>query len=285
MTGTDSQKVALITGTSSGIGLQAAVQLAQAGFRVVATMRDPGKDGALQDAARQAGVTVEVRALDIEDADAITACVAGVQASYGRIDLLVNNAGAGYVGALEQTSPEALRRTMEINFFGVWRMVQAVFPLMRVAGAGRIITVTSIGGLIAQPFNDAYCAAKFAVEGFMESLAPLAQRLGISVSLIEPGAVNTGFVAAVRETSAPLAPELQAAYGPLLDAYIAASMQVFSTVGQTPADVGAVIVEAATSATPHFRYPSSDMIRGLIGRKYVDPTGDSVLALSGARLP
>src|SRR5437588_329701 len=127
MTGTSSGKVALITGTSSGIGLQAAVQLAQAGFRVIATMRDPGKAGPLHEVARQAGVTVEVRTLDIEDADAITACVAAVQAEYGRIDVLVNNAGAGFVSPLEQTSPEALRRTMEINFFGVWRMVQAVF--------------------------------------------------------------------------------------------------------------------------------------------------------------
>jgi NAD(P)-dependent dehydrogenase (short-subunit alcohol dehydrogenase family) len=174
---------------------------------------------------------------------------------------------------------------MEINFFGVWRMVQAVFPLMRVAGAGHIITVTSIGGLIGQPFNDAYCAAKFAVEGFMESLAPVALRLGVRVTIIEPGAVNTGFVAAVREVSQPMAPELQAVYGPMFETYLANTMQAFATVGQTPADLGAVIVAAATEATPHFRYPSSDMIRGVIGRKYVDPTGDSVLALSGARLP
>lgn len=285
MSATGSAKIALITGTSSGIGLQAAVQLAQASFTVIATMRDPRKAGLLHEAAGQAGVTLDVRPLDVEDDASVAACITAIQETYGRIDLLVNNAGAGYLGTLEQTPPEALRRTLEVNFFGVWRMVQAVLPLMRAAGSGRILTVTSVGGLLGQPFNDAYCAAKFAVEGWMESLAPVAQRLGITVSLIEPGAVNSGFMAAVQAARVAGAPDLQAAYGPLLDAYLATTEQTYAAVGQTPAEIGQVIVEAATTATPHFRYPTSELIRGLLTRKYVDPTGDSVVALVGARLP
>lgn len=277
-------KIALVTGTSSGIGLSTAVLLAQSGFTVIATMRDTTKAGPLQAQAREAGVNIDVRTLDVQDNASISACVQDVLQVYGHIDLLVNNAGAGYLGTLEQTSEQDLRRTMEVNFFGVWNVVQAVFPFMRTARSGRVITVTSIGGLIGQPFNDAYCAAKFAVEGFMESLAPVAKRLGIDVSLIEPGPVNTNFVASVVATVPESTPELQETYGPMLQAYMGGSQQAFATLGQTPEQVGQVIVEAATAEKPHFRYPTSDMVQGLVSRKYVDPSGDSLVALFGARL-
>jgi NAD(P)-dependent dehydrogenase (short-subunit alcohol dehydrogenase family) len=181
------RKIALVTGTSSGIGLSTAVQLAQHGFTVIATMRDIEKAGPLQARAQEVGVEIDLQRLEVQDNASVANCVQYVLQKYGHIDLLVNNAGAGFRGTMEQTSLPELRRTMEVNFFGVWRLTQAVFPTMRDAHAGRIITVTSIGGIIGQPFNDAYCAAKFAVEGFMESLAPVARRLGIAISLIEPG--------------------------------------------------------------------------------------------------
>jgi NAD(P)-dependent dehydrogenase (short-subunit alcohol dehydrogenase family) len=174
---------------------------------------------------------------------------------------------------------------MNVNFFGVWRVTAAVYPAMRAAGAGRIITNTSIGGLIGQPFNDAYCAAKFAVEGLMESLAPVARRLGVWVSLIEPGPVNTEFVASVREKRArSVRPDVAAVYASMRDSYLAATSQVFSALGQSGADVGRVIVEAALSAAPQLRYQTSDTVRAIIGGKYVDPSGESVLAMTGARL-
>src|SRR5947208_15214972 len=192
-------RIALVTGTSSGIGLSTAVALARKDFTVVATMRNLGKAAALQACAKADGVALDVRQLDVQDEHSVDACVRDVLRDHGRIDVLVNNAGAGFLGTLEQTSFEDLRRTMDINFFGVWRVTRAVLPAMRTARSGRIITNTSIGGLIGQPFNDAYCAAKFAVEGLMESLAPVARRVGVWISLIEPGPVNTGFVASVRE--------------------------------------------------------------------------------------
>ena len=277
-------QTALITGTSSGIGLRTAIHLAQAGYTVIATMRDVAKAAPLQTAAQEAGVTVDVRPLNVTDDASVTACVQRVLADYDHIDLLVNNAGAGYLGTIEQTSDAAVRRTMETNFFGVWRLTQAVLPVMRAAGIGRIITVTSVGGLIGQPFNDAYCAAKFAVEGFMESLAPVAQRLGITLSLIEPGPVNTEFVASVVAQLPSASPEVQAAYGPMTAAYMAATQQSFATQGQTPDQVAEVIVEAATTTTPHFRYTTSPGIQRLIAQKYVDTTGDPLLAFFGARL-
>lgn len=276
--------VALVTGTSSGIGLSTAVQLAEAGFAVVATMRNPAKAEALQAAAAAAGVELDVRALDVQDAGSITACVNGVLGDYGRIDVLVNNAGSGLLATFEETTFEQLAQVMDVNFYGVWRVTEAVFPHMRRAGAGRIITNTSIGGLIGQPFNDAYCAAKFAVEGFMESLAPVASRLGIHISIVEPGPVNTEFVATVREKLGQVEPtEASAAYASMRESYLAASSQVFA-MAQTGADVARVMVEAATAAQPHLRYVTSELVRGIAGRKYVDLTGDSIVAMTGARL-
>jgi NAD(P)-dependent dehydrogenase (short-subunit alcohol dehydrogenase family) len=270
--------IALVTGTSTGIGLSAAVQLAQAGFEVIATLRHLEKSEPLRVRAAAEGVRLDIRALDVESDESVRQCVQGVLQRHGRIDVLVNNAGAGFLGSMEQTSPEALRRTLEVNFFGVWRVTQAVFPAMREQRSGRILSVSSIGGLVGQPFNDAYCAAKFAVEGFMESLAPVAEKLGIHVSLIEPGPVSTEFVNSVLTANNGMAGEL-GPYRPLFEAYMSRSTGVFATA-QTGDDVARVIVEAATAAQPHLRYLTSDTVRGMARHKYVDVTGDSVLALT-----
>lgn len=280
-----SGKVALVTGTSSGVGLSTAVQLAQAGFTVIATMRNTTKAGKLQARAREAGMNVEVHQLDVQDDASVANCVQEVLKNHDRIDLLVNNAGAGYLGSLEQTSIEDLRSVMETNFFGVWRVTRAILPSMRAARSGRILTITSIGGLVGQPFNDAYCAAKFAVEGFMESLAPVVKRLGIEVSLIEPGAINTAFVSSVQASMAESTQEMPEGYGPMFESYLNMTGQAFASVGQTPDEVAQIIVDAAITHTPHFRYTTSEVVHGLVSRKYVDPTGDSIIALTGTRLP
>ncbi len=165
------KQVVLITGTSTGVGLYTAIRFAKAGYEVVATMRDTGKKKPLLEAAKAAGVKVRVDRLDVLSQKSIEGSVKRTLKRYGRIDVLVNNAGAGFLGSLEQTSDADLKRTMGINFFGVWHTTKAVFPHMRERGSGRIISVTSVGGLIGQPFNEAYCAAKFAVEGMMEGFA------------------------------------------------------------------------------------------------------------------
>jgi NAD(P)-dependent dehydrogenase (short-subunit alcohol dehydrogenase family) len=276
--------VALITGTSSGIGLASAIAFARAGFRTVATLRDPERAGALRERAAAEGVVLGVRALDVAKPDSVASCVAGVLRELGRIDVLVNNAGAGFVAALEQTSEAELRRVMEVNFFGVWRTTQAVLPAMRAAGRGRIVSVTSVGGLFGQPFNDAYCAAKFAVEGAMEALAPVAARFGVRVALVEPGPVNTEFVASVMRNSPVATATTRDAYSDLIARYRASTASTFATLGQSGDDVARVILEAATAEAPHFRYVTSEFVRGLAAQKFVDPTGDSILAIFGARL-
>jgi NAD(P)-dependent dehydrogenase (short-subunit alcohol dehydrogenase family) len=277
--------VALVTGTSSGIGLHASVLLAQAGFTVVATMRNTRSAGALMAEAKGAGVELDVRQLDVQDAESVNQCVRATVAAHGRIDLLVNNAGSGFLAAFEETSFRDLTNVMNVNFFGVWRVTQAVFPLMRAAGSGRIITNTSIGGLIGQPFNDAYCAAKFACEGMMESLAPVAARFGVHVSILEPGPVHTEFVATVRGQHERLEPSpASSVYDEMRASYLAATSQVFEALGQTGAEVGRVIVDIATAEKPHLRYPTSETVRAIVARKYTDPTGDSIVAMTGARL-
>ncbi|MCY1078811.1 SDR family oxidoreductase [Archangium lansingense] len=270
--------IALVTGTSTGIGLSTAVQLAKAGFEVIATLRNPEKAERLRARATAEGVPLDIRALDVESDESVRQCVREVLQRHGRIDVLVNNAGAGFRGSMEQTSPEALRRTMEVNFFGVWRVTQAVFPVMREQRSGRVISVSSIGGLIGQPFNDAYCAAKFAVEGFMESLAPVAEKLGIHISLIEPGPVSTEFVNNVLAASDGMTGEL-GPYRPLLEGYMSRLKGRYDGA-QTGDDVAKIIVEVATTAQPHLRYLTSDAVRGIARHKYADVTGDGVLALT-----
>jgi NAD(P)-dependent dehydrogenase (short-subunit alcohol dehydrogenase family) len=165
---------------------------------------------------------------------------------------------------------------MDLNYFGVWRVTQAVFPGMRTARSGRIITVSSLGGIFGSPFNDAYCAAKFAVEGLMETLAPVARALGVHISLIEPGPVSTEFtasaVAPADEDSIPSG----SPYAALAQAYRSAFVHTTSTP-QTGDDVAQTILEAATAQVPHLRYQTSETARQIASRKLVDPTGDSIV--------
>ncbi len=278
------RQVALVIGCSIGVGLHTAVRLAEAGWQVVATMRDTGKSAALLDEAGKAGVAVEVAALDVTEQASIDHAVADVLARHGRIDLLVNNAGAGFLGSVEQTSDADLRRTMEVNFFGVWNMTKAVVPHMRQRRSGRIVSVTSVGGLLGQPFNEAYCAAKFAVEGMMEGFAPLARQMGIKVSLVEPGPINTEFVASVRSSSAQAIAGMSEPYAGMVASYMGTTGNVFATYGQTGDDIARIIVDLAGQDDPQFRTITSDFAKAMVKPKVVDETGNNVVDLFAARL-
>ncbi|WP_370944245.1 SDR family oxidoreductase [Amycolatopsis sp. cg5] len=270
-------RVALITGTSSGIGLATAVQAAKAGYRTVATLRDLSRAGKLRAAAAEAGVELDIRALDVtEDPSAV---IASILADHGRIDVLVNNAGAGHVGTVEQDSIENFRKTMEVNFFGVVQLTKLVMPALRATG-GRVLTVTSVGGIVGQPFNEAYCAAKFAVEGMMESLAPLAAGQGVTVSVIEPGAVATEFVNNVG-LDIDTAVEAAGPYGDQFRNYVSRTMASFSAA-QTPDEVAEVILKAMTDESPAFRIQTSQWAKDFTGLKLTDLDGSAVQKLTGA---
>ncbi|WP_433859224.1 SDR family oxidoreductase [Streptomyces kronopolitis] len=271
-------KVVLVTGTSSGIGLAAAVAAAQAGWQVVATLRDPSRAGALRTAAAEAGVELDVRQLDVTDEASVATAIDGVLADHGRLDAVINNAGAGHLGTLENESVDEVRTVMEVNFFGVLHVSKAALPHLRATG-GRLITVTSVGGVVGQPFNEAYCAAKFAVEGYMESLAPVAAALGVSVSVVEPGAVATEFV---NNIGIDLQAEVDAAgpYAKPLQAYLERTTAQFLNGAQTPAEAAGAVLEALTADRPAFRLQTSDWARGFTGTKLTDLDGSAVLGLT-----
>ncbi|WP_371483176.1 SDR family NAD(P)-dependent oxidoreductase [Kitasatospora sp. NBC_00315] len=273
--------VVLITGTSSGIGLETAVAAARAGHQVIATMRDPGRDAALRAAAEAAGVAdrVEVGRLDVTDPASVAACVSAVVTDHGRLDALVNNAGAGHVGTLEIDGVAKAREVMEVNYFGVLAVTEAALPHLR-AAKGRVVTVSSVGGVVGQPFNEAYCAAKFAVEGFMESLHPVAAAVGVAVVLVEPGAVASEFVRNVG-AGGPLEERAAAAgpYAPAMVAYLDRTANAFASA-QTAAEAAAVVVAALTAERPALRIQTSEAAAAFVGAKLADLDGGRITTMT-----
>src|SRR5215213_429188 len=175
-------KVALVTGASSGIGAATARQggyLVHAGARRVERMQELAEDG------------MSVVALDVADDSSMTGVVGKILADHGRIDVLVNNAGYGSYGSVEDVPLAEGRYQLEVNLFGLARLTQLVTPHMRAAGAGKIVNVSSIGGHLGEPLGAWYHASKFAVEGFSDSLRLELHEFGIDVIVIEPGAIRT----------------------------------------------------------------------------------------------
>lgn len=187
------EKIALVTGSSSGIGLLTAVELARAGFRVVASMRDLGRRARLDEAATAAGVArqIDLRRFDITEFERIGDFVAQLERDYGRLDVLINNAGFAVAGFAEDLLLKELRQQFETNFFGSVAVTKAVLPIMRRQRSGHIILVSSIGGRVSAPVIGAYDASKFALEGWGESLRIETRSLGIRVVLVEPGSFQT----------------------------------------------------------------------------------------------
>jgi len=187
------QKVALITGSSSGIGLLTAIELAGSGHRVVATMRDLARRTRLDEASKRAGIAgqIDIRRLDVTETDAIAGLVEAVVRDHGRIDVLVNNAGFAVAGFVEDLRLAEIRQQFETNFFGQVAMTKAVLPVMRRQRSGHIIMVSSISGRVGQPVLSSYSSSKFALEGWSEALRIETFSLGIRVVLVEPGSFDT----------------------------------------------------------------------------------------------
>ncbi|WP_434753054.1 SDR family oxidoreductase [Paenibacillus amylolyticus] len=189
----DQHPLALITGTSSGFGMLTAITLAKQGYRVIATMRDLSRKGELSNRAEEAGVTDRLYyvQLDVTDSESVQTAVETVLQQYGRIDMLVNNAGFAVGGFIEEVSMEDWRRQIETNLFGLIAVTRAVLPVMREQNCGLIVNLSSVSGLSGFPGYAPYAASKFAVEGFSESLRHEMSSFGIRVVLVEPGAYRT----------------------------------------------------------------------------------------------
>ena len=183
--------VVLITGCSSGFGLLAALQFARKGDQVYATMRNPAKAGELEKAKNEEKLAIEVLQLDVTDEASVTNAVRQVIDAAGRIDVLVNNAGIGAHGPIEETDDDEAKEIFETNFFGALRTIRAVLPQMREQKAGTIVNVSSLAGRVGVPFDGIYSASKFALESATEALHFEVHPFGIRMVLVEPGGFET----------------------------------------------------------------------------------------------
>ncbi|OBC12013.1 short-chain dehydrogenase/reductase [Mycobacterium sp. 852013-50091_SCH5140682] len=239
---TTSRPVALVTGAHSGLGRFAARGLIDAGFQVVGTSRNAaGLDG---------GQDLTLVDLDVTSDESVAAAVEAVISKFGRIDVLVNNAGMGLAGASEENSIAQTQKLFDINVFGVIRMTNAVLPHMRKQGSGRIINISSIFGLMPAPYMAAYSATKYAVEGYSESVDHEVREHNIRVLLVEPGGTRTGFD---DNTARP--DNALAAYERQRERSNQAVAEQVNN-GDDPVVVAKVIVAAATGSAPKVRYPA-----------------------------
>jgi NAD(P)-dependent dehydrogenase (short-subunit alcohol dehydrogenase family) len=243
----NTQKTAFLTGASSGIGKAAALALATAGYRVIGTSRRAA-EGEVRDGIRMI-------ACDVTDEASVAGAVALAQAELGRIDLLVNNAGYAVSGAAEESSVEQVRALFDTNFLGVVRVTNAVLPLMRAQGHGRILNIGSVMGLIPGPFGAYYAASKHAIEGYSESLDHEVRPFGIRVAVIEPWATKTSI-----EANSPQGDRPVAAYAQMLARYRSA-FDAAMAAGDTAEDAAATIVVAAQDRAFRLRYPSGKAAR------------------------
>jgi short-subunit dehydrogenase len=246
---TPTRPVALVTGAYSGLGKFAALGLVKAGFDVVGTSRST--DGLV----RREGVTFFD--LDVKSDDSVALLIKRVLAQFGRIDVLVNNAGMGASGATEENSIAQAQRLFDINVFGVMRMTKAVLPHMRARKSGRIINISSVFGFMPAPYMAAYSATKHAVEGYSESVDHEVREHGIRVLLVEPGGTKTGFDDNTTPPDSPL--EVYARQRHTVSQVVAEAVND----GDDPVTVAKAIVATATDPKPKLRYPASARARQL----------------------
>jgi len=254
--------VALITGTSTGLGESVALKLAAQGTTTYATMRNTGKASDALKAA-VADENLHILPLDVQSTESVNAAVEEVIQREGQVDILVNNAGAGFIRTTEQTSEEDAAWVMDVNFNGVIRTTKAVLPYMRKQRSGRIINITSVGGLVGQPFNEFYCAAKFAVEGYTEALASYVQpSFGIQFSLVEPGGIQSKFAESALAQFQQGGGMADDEYKPILEAYIGgatarAESGESAATYQTSDEVADVVLDVCNQEQPPLRVRTS----------------------------
>jgi NAD(P)-dependent dehydrogenase (short-subunit alcohol dehydrogenase family) len=237
---TTTRPVALVTGASSGIGAAASLALVEAGFEVVGTGRNTAN------VTPRTGVTFVD--LDVASDTSVATAVRQVIERFGRLDVLVNNAGIGSAGAAEESSVAQAQGVFDINVFGVLRMTNAVLPHMRAQGSGRIINISSIVGFMPQPYMAVYAASKHAIEGYSESLDHEVREHGVRVLLVEPAWTSTAFDANSVQPDLPL--QVYAKQRHVFEQYMAAAVKD----GDDPATVANEIVAAATDSKPKLRY-------------------------------
>ena len=237
----------LITGASSGIGEACAKRLAAEGGRVYGTSRHPSGETGIPN--------VQMLAMDVNSDESVNAAIEQIIRAEGRLDVVVNNAGFGIAGAVEDTSIEEAKALFETNFFGMLRVCRAVLPAMRAARGGTIVNISSLGGRIGLPYQGLYSATKFAVEGMSEALRMEVRPFGIRVTMIEPGDFRTGFTANRRYVAAK---GDNSAYQGSFERTIKVAEKDEQT-GSSPEQIAQLLVRILRNPSPKVRYSVGGM--------------------------
>ena len=232
-------KVALVTGSSSGIGLETSLALAREGYRTFASMRDTTKSTTLEEAAKKEDLKVDVIELDVDNEDAIKSTISKIISDTGRIDVLVNNAGYVFFGVVEDVPLNEFRKQFETNFFSIVRIIQEVAPIMRKQGSGVIVNISSVVGRMGFPGTPAYISTKFALEGLTECLRYELDQFGVKTTLIEPGVIKTNFFNSMKIAESRSDPR----YKELTDK-ILSGLKMMVEMGTHPSEVAKTVIKA-----------------------------------------
>lgn len=233
------QKVALVTGSSSGIGFETCLALAKDGYQTFASMRDVKKSEKLKQIAKKEKLPITILELDVDNEESIVSAVKKIMKDSNRIDVLVNNAGYGQFGCLEDLSVDEFKKQFETNLFSIVRIIQEIAPIMRKQASGIIVNISSLAGRMGLPGSPAYISSKFALEGLTECLRYELGMFGIKITLIEPGVVKTNFFNSMRIPESKKDPKYKQITENML-----AGLKLMVEMGTPPSQVAEIVMKA-----------------------------------------
>ena len=258
------QKVAIVTGSSSGIGQEVSLVFARNGFTTYATMRNIQKSSNLKSILEREQLDIHFVQLDVTDENSVASAIQKISHERGRIDILVNNAGYALTGAFEDLAMDEIKSQYETNVFGLIRTTQAVLPIMRKQKSGTIVNISSGAGRFGYPTGSAYVSTKFAVEGLSEAISFELEPFGIRVILIEPGIIKTNFLNST--ILARKSKDIESEYAPLMK-YVKNVINEMANNGSDPKDVADIVLDAVTTDKPRLRYLAGKDVEQLVKTK------------------
>jgi NAD(P)-dependent dehydrogenase (short-subunit alcohol dehydrogenase family) len=257
-------KVAVVTGSSTGIGYETSLILARNGFLTYATMRNLNKSENIKSVATKENLPIRIKQLDVTDDVSVTNAIQTISSDAGRIDILVNNAGYGLNGAFEDLAMDEIKAQYETNVFGLIRTTQAVLPIMRRQKSGIIVNISSGAGRFGFPTGSAYVSTKFAVEGLSESMSYELEPFGIKVAIVEPGVIRTNFgdgLIVAKKSQDPNSP-----YSQMMQRS-AAGFEKMMKNASSPDVVAKVVLNAIRDENPSLRYLAGSDVETWLGGK------------------
>jgi NAD(P)-dependent dehydrogenase (short-subunit alcohol dehydrogenase family) len=263
-TSSSNNKVAVVTGSSTGIGYETSLILARNGFLTYATMRNLDKSENIKSVATTESLPIRIKQLDVTNDVSVTNAIQSISSEAGRIDVLVNNAGYGLNGAFEDLGMDEIKAQYETNVFGLIRTTQAVLPIMRRQKSGTIINISSGAGRFGFPTGSAYVSTKFAVEGLSESMSYELEPFGIKVAIVEPGVIRTNFgdgLVVAKKSQDPNSP-----YSQMMQRS-AAGFEKMMKNASSPDVVAKVVLNATNDDNPSLRYLAGNDVETWLGGK------------------